>query len=98
MADREAVKRLMAQLLRQPVERIDDQAMLTDVVAESLLLVEMVIEMQEQLGVRLVQADLQDVKTVGDLARLFEERSAHSCVRPLPQAKPSPKVVPKAGS
>ena len=75
MADREAVKRRMAQLLRQPVERIDDQAMLTDVVAESLLLVEMVIELQEQLGVRLVQADLKDVKTVGDLTQLFEERS-----------------------
>jgi acyl carrier protein len=76
MADREAVKRRMALLLRQPVERIDDQSMLTEVVAESLLLVEMVIEMQEQLGVRLVQADLKDVKTVGDLTRLFEERSA----------------------
>ena len=44
-------------------------------VSESLLLVEMVIEMQEQLGVRLVQEDLKDVQTVGELTRLFEERS-----------------------
>jgi acyl carrier protein len=75
MADREAVKRHMARLIRQPVERIDDAARLTDLVAESLLLVEMVIEMQEQLGVRLVQEDLKDVQTVGELTRLFEERS-----------------------
>jgi acyl carrier protein len=75
MADREEVKRRMALLLRQPVERIDDASRLTDVVAESLLLVEMVIEMQEQLGVRLVQEDLKDVKTVGELTRLFAERS-----------------------
>ena len=75
MADREAVKRHMALLIRQPVERIDDAARLTDLVAESLLLVEMVIEMQEQLGVRLVQEDLKDVQTVGELTRLFEERS-----------------------
>jgi acyl carrier protein len=75
MADREAVKRHMALLIRQPVERIDDAARLTDLVAESLLLVEMVIEMQEQLGVRLVQEDLKDIQTVGELTRLFEERS-----------------------
>jgi acyl carrier protein len=76
MADRETVKRRLAHLLRQPVERIDDTARLTDVVAESLLLVELVIEMQEQLEVRLVQEDLQHVRTVGDLTRLFEERSS----------------------
>jgi len=75
MADREAVKRHIAKLLRQPVERIDDAARLTDLVTESLLLVEMVIELQEQFGVRLVQEDLKDVKTVNELTRLFEQRS-----------------------
>lgn len=75
MADRQTVKRQMAHLLRRPVERIDDQARLADLVAESLLLVEMVIALQEQTGVHLVQADLVDVKTVGELTRLFEERS-----------------------
>lgn len=75
MAAREAVKSRLALLLRLPVERIDDAARLSDVVAESLLLVELVIEMQEQLGVRLVQEDLRHVRTVGELTRLFEERS-----------------------
>jgi acyl carrier protein len=75
MADREAVKSRLALLLRVPVERIEDTALLTDVVAESLLLVELVIELQEQLGVRLVQEDLQHVRTVADLTQLFEARS-----------------------
>jgi acyl carrier protein len=75
MADRETVKRRMASLLRRPVEQLDDGTALTDLVTESLLLVELVIALQEQTGVRLVQADLLAAGTVGELARLFEERS-----------------------
>jgi acyl carrier protein len=75
MADRGAVKSRLALLLRVPVERIEDTALLTDVVAESLLLVELVIELQDQLSVRLVQEDLQHIRTIGDLTQLFEERS-----------------------
>jgi acyl carrier protein len=75
MADRESVKRRMASLLRRPVEQLDDGTPLTDLVAESLLLVELVIALQEETGVRLVQADLLAAGTVGELARLFEERT-----------------------
>ena len=71
MADSQAVKEQMAKLLRQPVQRLADDALLADLVAESLILVEMVIELQEHFGVRLVQDDVKDVKTVGELTRLF---------------------------
>jgi acyl carrier protein len=69
------VKAKMATLLRQPVERLRDDAVLTDLVSQSLLLIEMVIELQEEFAVRLVQDDLKDVKTVGDLARLIEGKA-----------------------
>jgi len=71
----EIVKSKMAGLLRLPISKLRDESSLTDLVAQSLVLVEMVIELQEEFGVRLVQDDLKDVKTVGDLTRLFEIRA-----------------------
>jgi acyl carrier protein len=71
----EIVKAKMASLLRQPVAKLQDDAVLTDLVSQSLLLIEMVIELQEEFAVRLVQEDLKDVKTVGDLTRLIETRA-----------------------
>jgi acyl carrier protein len=75
MADEDTVKGKMATLLRQPVEKLTDDTLLTDLVTDSFLLVQMVIELQEEFGVRLVQEDLKDVKTVNDLTCLFEMKS-----------------------
>ena len=75
MLDKNQFKAKMASLLRQPVTKLDDDAILTNLVVESFLLIEMVIELQEEFGVRLVQEDLRDVKTVGDLVNLFASRS-----------------------
>ena len=71
----EKVRAKMSGLLRQPIERLKDEAVLTDLVSQSLLLVEMVIELQEEFAVRLVQDDLKDVRTVGDLTRLIERKA-----------------------
>lgn len=65
----------MAQLLKQPVERLVDAAVLTDLVAESFVLVDMVIELQDDLGIRLMQDDLKPVKTVGDLLVVIEGKT-----------------------
>ncbi len=71
MAEKDEVKEKMAGLLKQPVARLEDATALTDLVTDSFLLVEMVIELQEEFGVRLVQEDLNHVKTVADLTKLF---------------------------
>ena len=71
MVDRETVKQKMAGLLKQPVARLEDPTALIDLVTDSFLLVEMVIELQEEFGVRFVQEDLNHVKTVFDLTELF---------------------------
>lgn len=60
-------------LNREPDELHDDIA-LTDLVAESFALIETVINLQEDLNIRLVQEDLRDVKTVGDLVRVCDGR------------------------
>ncbi len=75
MLDKNRFKETIASMLKQPVSKLEDGAVLTGLVVESFALIEMVIELQEEFGVRLVQEDLRDVKTVGDLTALFEIRS-----------------------
>lgn len=71
MVDKTEVVKAMARFLRQPVEKLNDGAVLTDLVAESFVLVELVIQLQEEFGVRFGQQELQGVRTVGDLTELI---------------------------
>ena len=71
MVDKTEVVKAMARFLRQPVEKLNDDAVLTDLVAESFVLVELVIQLQEEFGVRFGQQELQGVRTVGDLTELI---------------------------
>ena len=75
MADKEEVKEKMAALLKLPLARLEDAAALTDLVTDSFLLVEMVIELQEEFGVLLVQEHVSHVKTVADLTELFAAKT-----------------------
>ena len=69
------IKAKIASLLKQPISKLGDDTVLTDLVVESFALIEMVIELQEEFKVRLVQDDLKNVKTVGDLTSLIESRT-----------------------
>ena len=75
MIDKSAVKEQIATFLKQPVSRLQDDTSLTSLVVESFLLVEMIIDLQDAFGLRLVQEDMKDVKTVGDLTQLFVSRA-----------------------
>ena len=68
------IKAKIAELLKVPEERVEGKAVLKELVTDSFLLVEMVIELQEVFGVRLVQDDLREVQTVTDLTTLFLSR------------------------
>ena len=71
----ESVRRRIAEILRQPIEKVADATELIDLVAESFVLVEMAIELQEEFHVRLLQEDLNGVRTVADLTRLVASRA-----------------------
>jgi len=73
--DRSKFKKAMSEIIKQPVERLGDDALLSNLVTDSFLLVDMVIELQEEFGVFLVQEDLKEVKSVGNLIELFETKS-----------------------
>ena len=58
------------------MEELADQTLLNDLVAESFALIETVINLQEDRDIRLVQEDLRDVITAGDLVRVCSQRLA----------------------
>lgn len=76
MIDKSKFKDKMADCLRISKDRLEDQAVLSNLVSDSFVLVDMVIELQEEFGVHLVQEHLKSVKTVADLIRVFEEQEA----------------------
>jgi acyl carrier protein len=71
----ESVRRRIAEILRQPLEKVAEATELIDLVADSFVLVEMAIELQEEFHVRLLQEDLNGVRTVADLIRLVASRA-----------------------
>jgi acyl carrier protein len=78
MLDKDAVKEKIAGFLKQPVSRLQDDTLLTNLVVESFILVEMIIELQDIFGVRLVQEDMKHVKTVAELTELFVSRAKNA--------------------
>ena len=72
---RSRIRPAHCQILREPLEKVADATELIDLVAESFVLVEMVIELQEEFHVRLLQEDLNGVRTVADLTRLVANRA-----------------------
>ena len=71
---REKIRAKIAGFVNQPSGKITDDRILTELVAESFLLVELVIELQEEFHARLMQEDLRSVKTVGDLISTVEKK------------------------
>ena len=69
-----AIRQALGRALGRKAEELDDHIELVSLVAESFALIEAVISLQEELDIRLVQDDLRDVKTVGDLVRVCAER------------------------
>ncbi len=73
--NRDSVKTFMAKQLNIPVAKLGDESVnLTDLVHESFILIELVIALQEELKVRLVQDDLQEVKTLGQLLDVLQKK------------------------
>lgn len=71
----QAVKEAMAKFLRLDISKLDDSRALLDLVSESFILVEMVIDLQEDFGIRLGQKDLDGVQSVGQFVQLIVSRT-----------------------
>ena len=76
--DSATIKNRISATLQIPVAKLKDEALVTDIVTESFAIVEMVIDLQEEFGIRLGQEDLKSIKTIGELATLICERTQKS--------------------
>ena len=74
MSNKERVRGKIAEILGHTSKNVLNDAVLTDLVNSSFLLVEMVIELQEEFDVRFQQADMNEVATVGQLLDLVDSR------------------------
>lgn len=58
-----------------PVTKLDESTKLVDLVADSFVLVELVLTLQEDLGVCLSQEDLDNVRTISELCNVMTSLS-----------------------
>jgi acyl carrier protein len=75
MLDSEKVKIRMSEILNVAAEKVTDNAVLQDLVIDSFILIDMVIDLQNTFKLRLNQEDLVPVKTVGDLISVMKSKT-----------------------
>ena len=76
--DTATVRKRIADTLQLPLAKLADDRLLTDIVRESFAMVEMVIDLQEEFGIRLGQEDLKTLETIGALTALIGERAKNA--------------------
>lgn len=70
----EQVKELIAGQLNKPVSEItEDKEVVKDLGADSLDVVEMLMNLEEQCGITISEEDSMNIKTVGDIIQLIEK-------------------------
>ncbi|WP_413290190.1 acyl carrier protein [Bdellovibrio sp. HCB337] len=74
MLDNNKVKARISEILNVPLEKVTDSVALQDLVIDSFILIDMVIDLQNTFHVRLNQEDLIPVKTVGDLITVLNSK------------------------
>jgi len=74
MLDSNKIKTRISQILGVPTEKVTDNAVLQELVIDSFILIDMVIDLQNTFNIRLNQEDLVPVKTVGDLISVMKSK------------------------
>jgi acyl carrier protein len=75
MLEDNKIKTRISQILSVPAEKITDNAVLQELVIDSFILIDMVIDLQNTFNIRLNQEDLVPVKTVGDLISVMNSKT-----------------------
>ena len=61
-----------------PVASVTDGELLSNLVTDSMALIETMIEVQELYGIQLVHQDMRELDTVGDLINLLRSKTGGS--------------------
>ncbi len=71
----EHIRQLLAEQLDYDIEQITaDTSIIDDLGADSLDIVELMMDVEEQYGLNAEEEDLMGIKTVGDVVRFIEAR------------------------
>jgi acyl carrier protein len=71
---KEKLLQILAEQLDMEVEELtDDKSFTDDLDMDSLDMVEMTVELEQELGVSFEQEKLAEIKTIGDLVELIEK-------------------------
>ena len=74
MSVAEQVKELIAKQLNKSVDEIkEDKEVVKDLGADSLDVVEMLMNLEEECGITISEEDAVNIKTVGDIITLIEK-------------------------
>ena len=74
MAVADQVKELISKQLNKPVADItEDKEVVKDLGADSLDVVEMLMNLEEECGITISEEDAVNIKTVGDIISLIEK-------------------------
>lgn len=75
MSTIDKIAKLIAEQLNKPVEEITaDKEIVKDLGADSLDVVEMLMSLEEEYGITIPDEDAVNVKTVGDIVNLIENK------------------------
>ncbi len=72
MSDRKRLRALLARFLGRAVEDVPGETPLADLIADSFAYVELVLELEEEHGLRLERSELSAIHTVADLLAAIE--------------------------
>lgn len=75
MLDNQKVKSRISEVLGVEAGRVQDGAVLQELVMDSFILIDMVIDLQNTFQIRLNQEDLIEVRTVGDLLGVLQKKA-----------------------
>ena len=76
MAVADQVKELISKQLNKPVADItEDKEVVKDLGADSLDVVEMLMNLEESCGITISEEDAVNIKTVGDIISLIEKNT-----------------------
>ena len=75
MANTDKVKELIAKQLDKKVEEItDEKEIVKDLGADSLDVIEMLMTLEDEMGITVPEEDAVNIKTVGDIIKLIESK------------------------
>jgi acyl carrier protein len=77
MNSKNSIKTTIARLGNIPVELLDDEQRLADLLVDSFAIVDLSIALQEELSITFTHDDLVDLDTVGQLIALIGMRTAN---------------------